>query len=225
VRLPVLTYHRVHRYASERAPSVPDLTVEPTTFDEEIAGLRRRGYHSVTDRQVYDALFKGRPLPPKPVMLTFDDGYRDAVTDILPVLERYGMVGTFYIITDRVGGRDYVTVGDLRRLAAAGMDIGGHSATHPDLTTVSARQLERETSGSRRRLERMLGRPVPFFAYPFGRHDVRVGAAVRRAGFAVAFTTQAGTRLASTSALTEPRLHIGRQTTAEGVLSLVEAGR
>jgi peptidoglycan/xylan/chitin deacetylase (PgdA/CDA1 family) len=224
VRVPVLTWHRVHRYATERQPSVPDLTVEPSTFESQIGELSRRGYHAVTNRQLYYALFKRRALPRKPVMLTFDDGYRDAVTDVLPVLRRFRMVGTFFIITGRVGGHEYVTARDVRSLDAAGMDLGAHSSTHRDMTTLTSAQLRRETTSSRRRLERMVGHPVPFFAYPFGRYDAQVVAAVRRARFSLAFSTASGTRLASTTPLTEPRLHVGRQLTARGLLALVEQG-
>jgi peptidoglycan/xylan/chitin deacetylase (PgdA/CDA1 family) len=222
VRLPVLTYHRVHRYESEREQSIPDLTVEPQVFEASMTALKRRGFRSVTNRQVYDALFKGTSLPPKPVLITIDDGYRDAVTNVVPVLRRRGMVATFFVISRRLGQDEYLTENDLRALEAQGMEIGGHSSTHRDLTTLPREELERETAGSRRRIARILGHPVYFFAYPFGRHDPSVEAAVRRAGYSVAFTTESGSRLSSTNALTQPRLHVGRAATPKRVVALAE---
>jgi peptidoglycan/xylan/chitin deacetylase (PgdA/CDA1 family) len=222
VRVPVLTYHRVHSYESERVKSIPDLTVEPDVFERSIAAIKRRGFHSVTNRQVYDALFKGRSLPPKPVLITVDDGYRDAVTTILPVLRQHGMTATFFVITGRLGGDEYLTKEDVRGLEAAGMDIGGHTSSHRDLTTVPQTELRRETAGARRTLARILGHPVYFFAYPFGRHSANVVAAVRRAGYSVAFTTESGTRLSSTAALRQPRIHVGRNATPQQVVAYAE---
>jgi peptidoglycan/xylan/chitin deacetylase (PgdA/CDA1 family) len=225
VRVPVLTYHRVHRYQDERAKSIPDLTVEPDVFERSIAAIKRRGFRSVTNRQVYGALFKGRPLPPKPVLITVDDGYRDAMTNVLPVLRRHGMTATFFVITGRLGGDEYLTKEDVRRLEAAGMDIGGHTSSHRDLTTVPQTELQRETAGSRRNLARILRHPVYFFAYPFGRYDANVVAEVRRSGYSVAFTTESGTRLSSTAALTQPRMHVGRNATPPQVVAYAEQNR
>jgi peptidoglycan/xylan/chitin deacetylase (PgdA/CDA1 family) len=225
VRVPVLTYHRVHRYGTEREKSVPDLTVEPEVFASSMAALKRRGFRSVSNREVYDALFRGRLLPPKPVLITVDDGYRDAVTHVLPVLRRHAMVATFFVITGRLGGHEYLTQEDVRGLEAAGMDIGGHTSSHRDLTTLPQGELRRETAGSRRKLARILGHPVYFFAYPFGQYDDNVVAEVRRAGYSVAFTTESGTQLASTRPLTEPRIHVGRHDTPQQVVAYAEEAR
>jgi peptidoglycan/xylan/chitin deacetylase (PgdA/CDA1 family) len=225
VRVPVLTYHRVHTYETERQKSVPDLTVEPEVFESSMAALKRQGFRSITNRQLYDALFKGRPLPPKPVLITVDDGYRDAVTNVLPVLRRHGMVATFFPITERLGGDEYLTREELRGLEAAGMEIGGHTSSHRDLTTLSEVELRREIAGSRRKLARILGHPVYFFAYPFGRYDANVVAAVERAGYSVAFTTEHGSWLSSTARLMEPRIHVRRTATPERVIALAEEER
>src|SRR5829696_2699654 len=225
LRVPVLTYHRVHRYESERQQSIPDLTVEPEVFERSMAALKRRGFRSVTNQHVYDALFKARPLPAKPVLVTVDDGYRDAVTNVLPVLRRHGMTAPFFVITGRLGSDEYLTKDDVQGLEAAGLDIGGHTSSHPDLTTLPQPELRRETAGSRRQLARLLGHPVYFFAYPFGRYDADVVAQVRRAGYSVAFTTQTGARLSSTGALLQPRIHVGRDATPDQVVEYVQEDR
>ena len=225
MRVPVLTYHRVHRYETERQKSIPDLTVEPEVFERSMAALKRRGFRSVTNRQLYDGLFKGRSLPTKPVLITVDDGYRDAVTNVLPVLRRHAMTATFFVITGRLGDDEYLTTGDLRSLAAAGMDIGGHTSSHRDLTTLPQAELRRETAGSRLQLARILGHPIYFFAYPFGRYDANVVAALRQAGYSVGFTTENGTHLSSSRARTQPRIHVGRDATPEQVVAYAEEER
>src|SRR5947209_1535142 len=83
VRVPILTYHRVHLFATEFTKSIPDETVEPDRFRTEMDALAANGYHTVSQAQLFHALFDGVPLPPKPVMITVDDGYVDDVTQIL----------------------------------------------------------------------------------------------------------------------------------------------
>ena len=225
VRVPVLTYHRVKRYTALGQSALPDLVVEPERFEATIALLKRKGFTSLTSRQLYDALFAGKPLPPKPILITVDDGYHEAVTHVLPVLRRHGMVAGFYVITGRLGDEGYLREEDLRSLEAAGMDVAGHTVSHGDLTTLADSELRREVSSSRRKLGRILDHPVFFFAYPFGRYDERVVKAVRRAGYSVAFTTKSGTHLSSTRALTLPRLHVGREMGPEQVVAAAEGGQ
>jgi peptidoglycan/xylan/chitin deacetylase (PgdA/CDA1 family) len=219
VRVPILTYHRVHLFATELTKSVPDLTVEPTVFRSEMAALARHGYHTVSQHQLYEALFHGRPLPTKPVMITVDDGYIDDVTQILPVLRAHRMVATFYIITGRLHEQGFLNPTQVRELDAAGMDVGAHTRTHASLPALTLSARHSEIDGSRRDLERLLGHPVYSFAYPYGAENASVVGAVRRAGFVLAVTTQGGTHESSLASLTMPRIHVGRSGTAATVLA------
>jgi peptidoglycan/xylan/chitin deacetylase (PgdA/CDA1 family) len=221
VQVPILTYHRVHEYATERTKSIPDLTVEPATFAAEIAALDHGGYHSITQTQLFEALYRGARLPTKPVLLTFDDGYADHVTQVLPVLKTHHMVATFYVITRRTHEPGFLTGAQIRELEAAGMDVGAHTRTHPSLAGLSATALRDEVTGSQLDLRRLLGHPVYWFAYPYGVFNPAVVAAVRHAGFLLATTTKGGTHQSSLAPLTMPRLHIGRTATAATVLGLV----
>jgi peptidoglycan/xylan/chitin deacetylase (PgdA/CDA1 family) len=219
VRVPILTYHRVHVFATELTKSVPDLTVEPSQFRAEMAALARHGYHTVTQYQLYQALFQGRALPPKPVMITVDDGYVDDVTQVLPVLRAHHMVATFYVITRRVHEQGFLNSAQVRELDASGMDVGAHTRTHASLPALTVSARHSEIDGSRRDLERLLGHPVYSFAYPYGAENSAVVADVRRAGFSLAVTTQGGTRESSLASLTMPRIHVGRSATAASVLA------
>jgi peptidoglycan/xylan/chitin deacetylase (PgdA/CDA1 family) len=219
VRVPILTYHRVHVYATELTKSTPDLTIEPSVFAAEIAALDRHGYHAISQGQLYEALFEGRALPPKPVLISVDDGYVDGLEEILPVLRRHHMIATFYIITGRFHEPGFLTAGQVRRLDAAGMDIGAHTRTHVSLPALSGAALISQVAGSRHDLERVLGHPVDFFAYPYGVFTPAVVSAVRRAGFVLAVTTQGGTRESSLAPLTMPRIHVGRAMSPASVLA------
>ncbi len=221
VRVPILTYHRVHEFATEYTKSIPDLTIEPSVFAAEIQALARSGHHSISQRQLFEALFRGAPLPRKPVLITVDDGYVDDVDQILPVLRRNHMVATFYIITSRLHEPGFLNPNQVRKLDAAGMDIGAHTRTHVPLASLPPAQAQSEIAGSRRDLQAIVGHPVDFFAYPYGSFSASVVQLVRGAGFVLAVTTNGGTTESSLAPLTMPRVHVGRSMTVSSLLACV----
>lgn len=218
VQVPVLTFHRVH---SLPAVGILDLIVDPATYDAELTALQQHGYHTVSQARLFDALFRGRSLPPKPVMISVDDGYVDDIETILPDLRRHHMVATFNVITGRAHEGGFLTARQIRELDQAGMDVCDHSADHVELTQLNATDLRDEVAGSRRALERILGHAVYCFAYPFGAYDATVIQAVHAAGYTMAYTTDGGSTESSVAPLTMPRLHVGRDETPTGLLDLL----
>jgi peptidoglycan/xylan/chitin deacetylase (PgdA/CDA1 family) len=195
LRVPILMYHRVGGVPAHAAgPFIRGLTVPPRVFAAEMEWLARNGFHAISQVQLLEALERGARLPPKPVMITFDDGYRDVLYNAAPLLRRLHMAATAYVITSRVGGPDpsFLDWGELRTLERDGFTIGSHSEHHLDLTALPPAQAWRELAGSRALLERRLGQPVLWFAYPAGSEDARVVALTRRAGYLLAVTTQPG---------------------------------
>jgi peptidoglycan/xylan/chitin deacetylase (PgdA/CDA1 family) len=223
VQVPILTWHRVAVFASEYTKSIPDETVEPSVFAAEIDALASGGYHPISQLQLFDALFHGAALPKKPVLLSVDDGYVDDVKTILPILQAHHFVATFYIITHRFHEPGFLNPTEVRRLDAAGMDIGAHTRTHVPLAAIPPSEVTAQVLGSKRDLEAVLGHPVQWFAYPFGSFNASVVAKVRAAGFVLAVTTNGGTHESAQSPLTLPRIHIGRTATAATVLDCVSA--
>jgi peptidoglycan/xylan/chitin deacetylase (PgdA/CDA1 family) len=216
VTVPVLTYHRV---APLSAVGITDLKVEPSNFIAELSALKNNGYHTIHQWQLFDALYKGAALPAKPVIISVDDGYVDDVTRILPALQRFHMVATFFVITGRMTEPGFLNADQIRQLDQAGMDVGDHTAHHVDLRLLTANELATETAGSRRVLQHVLGHPVYFFAYPFGAFNDAVISGVKAAGFTMAYTTAGGTTESTSSPLTMPRIHVGRAETPGGLLS------
>jgi peptidoglycan/xylan/chitin deacetylase (PgdA/CDA1 family) len=194
VRLPILMYHRVDTLRPALPAVTQRLTVDPRVFERQMTWLKRHGFHAVTELQAYAAIEQGRPLPPRPVLITFDDGYRDVLSKAAPILRRLHMHATAYVITGRVSGPDpsFLTWPELRRLRRGGFDVGSHTVTHRDLRAMTPSELQAELVGSRRALERRLHTRVQWFAYPFGRYDARVVAAARSAGYVLAVTTNGG---------------------------------
>jgi peptidoglycan/xylan/chitin deacetylase (PgdA/CDA1 family) len=216
--VPVLTYHRVHTLP---AVGQLDLIVDPANFLAELSALHRAGFHTITQAQLFDALYKGAPLPHKPIIISVDDGYVDDIRTILPDLQRFHMLATFFVITGRMAEPGFLDADQIRGLDRAGMDVGDHTAHHVDLRLLTPSQLRTETSGSRQVLQRVLGHPVYFFAYPFGAYDATVIGAVRGAGFTVAYTTAGGTTESTSAPLTMPRIHVGRSETPAGLVALL----
>ncbi len=216
VHVPVLTWHRV---VPMPAVGEPDLIVDPSVFEAELKALHDNGYHPISQAQLFDALYKGAPLPSKPVIISVDDGYVDDVRAILPALKRWHMVATFFIITGRTHEPGFVTAPQIRELDRAGMDVGDHTTHHVDLRTLSPDELKAETAGSRHMLQKILGHPTYWFAYPAGEFNDQVVAAVRAAGFTMAYTTEGGTTESTEAPLTMPRLHVSRDTTPSGLIA------
>ena len=164
--LPILLYH--HIGFSLKDESV--YYVSPEAFDQQMNLLYQWGYKTISIDLLVRALKQGAELPPKPILLTFDDGSETTYTTALPIMQRYGFTGVAYIVNNYLGVTHYMNADQIRALYAAGWEIGSHGLSHRDLTTRPDRQ-EDEIIESRRRLEALLGVPVLSFAYPFGAYN------------------------------------------------------
>ena len=188
--VPILMYHVIA--APPASAPYPDLFVRPSEFSAQMAWLARHGFRAVTLKQVYDYWLKGTRLPPRPIVVSFDDGYLSHHTRALPMLRKHKWPGVLNLKVNAVRSKYTLPVWRVRELIAAGWEIDAHTITHPDLTAVGDAQLWTEVHGSRVALRRLFNVPVDFFCYPAGRYDARVTAAVRRAGYLGATTTNFG---------------------------------
>ena len=178
--VPILMYHVVGTPPPD-AP-FPGLYVRRGDFAGQLSWLRAHGYHAVSLLRVYDYWRRGYALPPRPVVLTFDDGYREDYTTVRPLLARRHWPGVLNLaVRNLLAGK--LTVPQVRTLIRNGWEIDAHTITHPDLTTLGTAELRHEVAGSRAWIRWRFHVPVDFFCYPSGRYDDRVVAAVRAAGF------------------------------------------
>ena len=180
--VPILEYH-VLGAAPADAP-YPELYVPRADFRREMDWLDDNGYQAVTLEQVEDAWWSQGKLPPKPVVISFDDGYRPQFTFALPELRKHGWAG---VLNLKAEGSD-LYASNVRAMIDAGWELASHTIDHSDLTTLSAAELKREVAGSRRILRREYGVPVRNFCYPAGRYDEATIAAVEAAGYRGATT-------------------------------------
>jgi len=174
------------------------LTVTPGTFAEHVEYLDSEGFSGHSVRELAESLNGRAELGAKPVVLTFDDAYRDFHTDALPVLARHGFSATVYVTTAYIGSatnpltgdrkhhREVLSLEELRELVAAGIECGGHSHTHPQLDDVPPARLEEEVRRPKEVLEESLQTPIVTFAYPYGYHDRAAKEAVAAAGYSAA---------------------------------------
>lgn len=179
--VPILLYHHIGYSLQEETVYY----VSPEAFDRQMNLLYQWGYKTISVELLVRALKEGALLPPKPIVLTFDDGSESTHTAAMPIMQRYGFTGVSYIVLNYLGIPRYMSADQIRSLHAAGWEIGSHGLSHIELTT-QPRKHEAEVIESRRRLERLLGVPVTSFAYPFGVYDDDSLIYVRNAGYIAA---------------------------------------
>lgn len=221
VKLPILMFHHTGEPPADADEIRLGLTVSTADLEAQMAYLKQAGYQPVTQAQLFRALYSGEPLPPKPVMLTFDDGYVDNYQVIIPILEKYDYPATFYIVTDLVGTPEYMSWDQIVELDRKGMDVGSHTAAHRDLVTLGAADLQAEVAGSAEVLKTHLGHPVYWFCYPAGKYDADVIASLKAAGYLLATSTDPGEQQSSDDPFVLMRYRVRSDTGLEGFKEMV----
>jgi peptidoglycan/xylan/chitin deacetylase (PgdA/CDA1 family) len=194
LEVPILMYHHVAVPPPDANIYEIDLSVLPDDFAAQLAYLRENGYTSISLYDLQYALALGNPLPAKPIVITFDDGYADMYTQAYPLLKQYGFTAAFFIVTDFVDMQypAYLSWAQIEEMASGGMDFGPHSRDHMDLRHRNHDFLVWEILGPRQTLEAHLGRQPRFYAYPSGHYDDAVIQVLKEAGFWGALATAYG---------------------------------
>jgi peptidoglycan/xylan/chitin deacetylase (PgdA/CDA1 family) len=175
--VPILEYHAIQPPVAGSA--FPQLFVTQADFQRQMRWLKGQGFEAVTLDQVEDAWYKRGELPPKPVVVSFDDGYLSQYVAGFLVLQRYHWPGVLNLVAE---GSDLPDT-DVKKMIDAGWELASHTVTHADLPTVPPAQLQREVAGSRRILRQRFGVTVDNFCYPAGRYDSTVISEVAKAGY------------------------------------------
>ena len=199
VVVPVLMYHHVGEPDPTADAIRRDLSVSPENFEAQLRYLIEHGFEPVTLESLVTHLQLGHPLPLKPVILTFDDGFKDQYTNAYPLLNKYGFVGTFFIVTRFADEErpEYMSWSEIELLHADGMEIGSHSYTHPSLYGKSFDYVVWQVLGSKEAIEARTQEPVRFFSYPSGQYDQLTIDVLRSAGYWGAVTVEAGSMQAA----------------------------
>lgn len=202
-QVPILMYHYI-RNADGESELGKNLSVSPDNFAAQLAWLKESGYTTIKMADLADpertAVSKAYFENKKPIILTFDDGYEDAYTQAFPTLGKYGFIGTFYIIRSYVGGGNYMNQAQINELAKAGMEIGSHSLSHPNLTVLSLADLKKQIDDSKEQ--------TTTFCYPLGKYNDQVITKVEEAGYSTAVTTRGGIANQESNLFELPRVRI-----------------
>jgi peptidoglycan/xylan/chitin deacetylase (PgdA/CDA1 family) len=214
--IPVLMYHRI---AEDGPAALAPYRIAPADFEHQLRFLRRRGFRSVTPDEWDSAARRGGAMRGRPILLTFDDGYRDFAGTAWPILRRNGFSAHVFVVTDKVGGRadwdaafgppaPLMTWRQIAELAAEGVTFGSHLASHRAADTLTSDALLGEAARSRAALEKALGGTMTTVCPPYGVTDARVEEICAVAGYRQLFTIEEGMAPVSGMRMAVPRLHI-----------------
>lgn len=173
-KIPVLTFHSIDESGSV-------ISTNRETFRRQMKFLREAEYNVVSLKKLAKGLKENADFSPKTIVLTFDDGFRNFYTEAFPVLEEHGFVATIFLVTDYCGKlndwegnwamskpQELLSWSEIEELSKRGIEFGAHTLTHPNLTKISAKEIEREIAESKAAIEEHLGVEAATFAYPYG---------------------------------------------------------
>lgn len=192
-RVPILLYHYVE-YVKDPGDTIrKSLDIVPFVFENQLKTLQGAGYTFITPADVARAIDGKENLPPQPIILSFDDGYRDFYDNVFPLLKKYNVRGVAYIISGFLNRPNFMYAWQVQDLERSGLiEIGAHTVHHVYLKGVSKSVADYEIKQSKKDLEDLISVPVVSFAYPSGAFDLQAEAIVKDAGFTSAASTVPG---------------------------------
>jgi peptidoglycan/xylan/chitin deacetylase (PgdA/CDA1 family) len=222
LRVPVLMYHEI----ADATATSSGLAVSPEVFADQLAHLSDAGFHTITAGELSAILADGvGKLPERPVVLTFDDGYGDFYSQALPLLTRHGFTATLFQTTGWVGKEDVakrmLNWRELAELEQAGIEIGAHTCTHPQLDQLPEKELHEELYVSKSLLEDNLGLKVPGLAYPYGYSSAKVRRVAREIGYEYGYSVGNAITTNAAGKFTFPRLTVRRTTSMDEFRAMV----
>lgn len=193
IRVPILLYHYVE-YVQDKSDTIrQSLNIQPHTFEQQVKTLQDANYSFMTVGELGEVLNGEKKLPKKPVILTFDDGYRDFFTDVFPILKKYKIKATEYVVSGFIGKPNYMFSEQIEEISRSGLvEIGAHTVHHVSLAYKLLPVVQFEVQKSKSDLERSYGIRVVSFAYPNGSFDETSIRIVKDAGYTSAVSTVPG---------------------------------
>jgi len=223
IRVNALMFHHVSWLPPDADRFRKDLTVSPTDFEDMLRYLRTAGYNTITTQDLWWSLDTGNPLPPKPVLLTFDDGYVDHHDVVMPLLKAYGMVGSFAVTANLVDKPGYLTRAMVRALADNGMEVVSHAVDHWPISALAYDGQVYQLCTSRRILMEWTGTDIRHFIYPSGAYLPLPAAALTSCGYLSAYRKDGGSLQSSNEMLALRRARVrGQQGLGALLLALTQ---
>lgn len=220
-QVPVLCYHHIREPKAGQSESMKSYSVSPAQFAEQMKALKDSGYETILPNQLYNYLVHDGPLPPKPIMLTFDDTDEEQFTIGYKEMKKYGFKGVFFIMTISINRPRYMTKEQIKQLADEGNAVESHTWDHHMVTKYQGEDWEKQFVKPRKTIEDITGKPATYFAYPFGLWNQRAIPELKKAGFKMAFSLS--TKRDSTEPLyTIRRMIVPGQWSTSGMLKAMK---
>ncbi len=164
--VPVLCYHRIRNF--KHGGGLKDYEVTPAAFAEQMQALADSGYTTILPGQLYNYLTYAESIPEKPVMITFDDTHMEQFTIGTTELNKHGFKGVYFLMTISIGRPRYMSREQIKQLADEGHEIAGHTWDHQRVTVYNDTDWDKQFTEANKKIEIISGKPVEYFAYPFG---------------------------------------------------------
>ena len=181
--IPVLSYHNIK-------PSQKNewsYFITPDNFEAHLKALKDNGYVAILPDDIYAYYMSGKALPPKPVMISFDDTRKEHYSVARPLLKKHGYHATFFIMVVSVNKKGYMTKEEIKQLFDEGHCIGHHTWDHPDVRKLPDAMWKKQIIDPKAKLEKWTGGEIKYFAYPFGACDKQSASKIGNSGFNAAF--------------------------------------
>jgi peptidoglycan/xylan/chitin deacetylase (PgdA/CDA1 family) len=186
-QVPVLCYHHIKDWKLDEKASLKLLLVPVANFKAQIKSLADSGYHTITPDEYYAYLTTGAPLPSKPVMITFDDTDGEQFSIAAAELNKYHFKGVFFIMTIALNKKNYMSNAQLKELSDQGHVIAAHTWDHFRVDRYTEKDYEKELIKPKQQLEAIIGKPVDYFAYPYGLEDPKLFPVLEKCGYKAAY--------------------------------------
>lgn len=180
--VPILLYHHI---SAGLGKPTERYVVSRLVFEQQMRSLKAWGYTTITLAELSAAITDGEHLPPRPLVITFDDGYQDVYLNAYPILEKLNYTATVFVIGRQLGLKSYLGKKELQELSASGWEVGNHTFNHHSLRQPGI-NLELEIETARDDLAKLLGIEIPYFSFPYGLTSQYVTRQVQQAGYVAA---------------------------------------
>ncbi len=190
-QIPVLCYHQIREFRESDSKTARDYIVPPEMFRQQMKLLADSGYHTILPDELYDYLAKGKTLPAKSVMLSFDDTDLEQFTVAVPEMKQHGFKGVFFIMTVSLDRPNYMSKEQVKQLADEGNTIGSHTWDHHNVKKYVGDDWVTQIDKPSRQLEKITGKPIKYFAFPFGLWNEEAIPELKKRGMKAAFQLSA----------------------------------
>ena len=186
-KIPILMYHSIS-YEKGNTARIPK-----EKFREQMKYLKDNKYTALTVDELYSYMQTGKIVPKKPIVITFDDGYKDNYTTAYPILKEFGLKATVFVITNTIDtDKNYMTSNEIKSMDSNNIRIESHTTVHEQLDKISYSDNVKTMTASKAKLEKILGRNINYLAYPYGTYNDNIIKAAKESGYKLAFSTQYG---------------------------------